>query len=352
MCRVTRPSPSRYSSPTQAAASTRPPFNLNNVRIRRTSDNQFINANLNLDAGGAAITVQPTALLSAFTQYTISVTSGLKDTHGNAFVPFSASFTTGAQVPAQDMDIVFSKTNQSATANRPYASLAWGPDNKLYTGTLDGKIVRYTVDATTGTLSAPEVLNTVNNNNGQTRMIIGMEFDPAATAGNPILWVSHSSQTDLDLPEAPDWDGKISKLSGSGLGTYQDVIVNLPRSVRDHLTDQIHFGPDGALYWSQPSMNAMGAPDTAWVRSDHPLSGAILRLDISKLGSLPLDVRPATAAGRTTPTRPTRRSPSTRLACATRTTSSSTATVTCTRRPTARRRAATHLRGPAAHRPP
>src|SRR5687767_29472 len=45
-------------------------FNLTNVRIRRTSDNQFINANLNLDAGGAAITVQPTALLSAFTQYT------------------------------------------------------------------------------------------------------------------------------------------------------------------------------------------------------------------------------------------------------------------------------------------
>src|SRR5688500_16063506 len=76
-------------------------LNLTNVRIRRTSDNQFINANVNTDAAGASITIQPTALLSAYTQYTISVTSGLKDTNGNAFVPFSATFTTGAQSPAQ-----------------------------------------------------------------------------------------------------------------------------------------------------------------------------------------------------------------------------------------------------------
>src|SRR5688572_26204430 len=103
-------------------------LNLTNVRVRRTSDNQFINANINTDAAGAAITIQPTALLASFTQYTISVTSGLKDTNGASFVPFSATFTTGSQAPAQDMDIIFSKTNQTASANRPYASLAWGPD--------------------------------------------------------------------------------------------------------------------------------------------------------------------------------------------------------------------------------
>ena len=50
-------------------------LNLTNVRVRRTSDNQFINANINTDAAGAAITIQPTALLASFTQYTISVTS-------------------------------------------------------------------------------------------------------------------------------------------------------------------------------------------------------------------------------------------------------------------------------------
>lgn len=167
------------------------------------------------------------------------MTSGLKDTNGNAFVPFSANFTTGAQVPAQDPNIVFSKTNQTASNNRPYASLAWGPDNKLYAGTLDGRIVRFTVDSNNGTLSAPETFQTVNNNNSTTRFIIGMEFDPASTAGNLILWVSHSEATDLDLPEAADWTGKISRLSGAGLGTYQDYVIDLPRSVRDHLTNQI-----------------------------------------------------------------------------------------------------------------
>jgi hypothetical protein len=37
-------------------------------------------------------------------------------------------------------------------------------------------------------------------------------------------------------------------------------------------------------------MNAMGAPDTAWVRSDHPLSGAVLRVDIRHFGPT-VDVR-------------------------------------------------------------
>ena len=272
-------------------------LNLTNVKIRRTSDQQFINANINTDAAGAAITIQPTALLASFTQYTISVTSGLKDTNGNAFVPFSASFTTGNQSPAQDPDIIFSKTSQSASTNRPYASLAWGPDNKLYAGTLDGRIVRFTVNSTTGALSAPETFSTVNNSNGETRFIIGMEFDPAATASNLILWVSHSKATDLDLPEAPDWTGKISRLSGPGLGTYQDYVVGLPRSVRDHLTNQPKFGPDGALYVSQPSMNAMGAPDPAWVRADHPLSGAILRIDLSKITSAPVNVKTPDGGG-------------------------------------------------------
>lgn len=272
-------------------------LNLSNVRVRRTSDGQFINANINTDAAGAAITIQPTALLASYTQYTISITSGLKDTDGNSFVPFSAKFTTGAQSPAQDPEIVFSKSNQSASANRPYASLAWGPDNKLYAGTLDGRIVRFTVDATTGALSAPETFTTVNTNNGHTRFIIGMEFDPAATASNLIMWVSHSEATNLELPEAPDWTGKISRLSGPGLGTYQDYVVGLPRSVRDHLTNQPKFGPDGALYVSQPSMNAMGAPDPAWQRADHPLSGAILRIDLAKIGSAPLDVRTPDGGG-------------------------------------------------------
>jgi len=274
--------------------------NTDNVKLNRTSDNQFVNANITIDGAGGAITIQPTAMLAANTQYTVAVTSGLKDTSGASFAPFTMRFTTGTQVPAQDGNIVFSKTTQASSTGRRYSSLAWGPDNKLYAGTLDGQILRFSVGSG-GTLGSPEVFTTVNTNNGENRFIIGMEFDPASTAGNLILWVSHAQGV---LEDADDWTGKISRLSGPNLATYQDYVVNLPRSVRDHLTNQIHFGDDGAIYFSQPSMNAMGAPDTAWVRADHPLSGTVLRVDLSKITSAPVDVRTSDGGGSYNPSSP------------------------------------------------
>ena len=95
-----------------------------------------------------------------------------------------------------------------------------------------------------------------------------------------------------------DWTGKISRLSGPDLATYQDYVIGLPRSVRDHLTNQIDFGPDGALYFAQAS-NTRWAPRTprGAMRPEHLLSGAILRLDTAAVaariaaGQGPLDVQ-------------------------------------------------------------
>lgn len=265
---------------------------LDTVKINRTSDGQFVNANLNPDGAGTSITIQPTALLSAHTTYTVKVTTGLKDTTGASFTAFQMTFTTGEQVPAQDTNIEFSQTDQNTSLNRRYASLAWGPDNKLYAGTLDGQILRFSVGAD-GTLGSPEVFNTVNTKNGQNRFIIGMEFDPTSTADNLILWVTHSQGV---LENASDFTGKLSRLKGPTLSQYTDFVINLPRSVRDHLSNQLHFGPDGALYFSQPSMNAMGAPDTAWVRAEHPLSGAVLRVDIRNINAV-VDVKTPDGGG-------------------------------------------------------
>src|SRR5436190_10055110 len=101
-------------------------LNLTNVKINRTNDNQFVNANLNTDAGGAVIVIQPTAMLSASTSYTVKVTSGLKDTSGNSFAAFTMSFTTGTEGPIRDPNIVFTKTNQNNSLGFQYTSLAWG----------------------------------------------------------------------------------------------------------------------------------------------------------------------------------------------------------------------------------
>jgi glucose/arabinose dehydrogenase len=106
------------------------------------------------------------------------------------------------------------------------------------------------------------------------------------------LWITHGASALLD---APDWSGKLSKLTGSGLTNYQDVVVNFPRSYKDHLTNSIAFRPGepGVLYINQGSMNAMGAPDNAWgQRAEHLLAAAILRLDTARLpATLPLDIK-------------------------------------------------------------
>src|SRR3954471_22272011 len=122
-------------------------LNTDNVKLNRTSDGQFVNCNINSDAGGGVIVMTPTAMLAANTQYTVKITTGLKDTSGNSFVAFTSTFTTGTGVPAQDPTISFKKANQSAGQGYKYTALAWGPDNKLYAATEDGQILRFGIGA-------------------------------------------------------------------------------------------------------------------------------------------------------------------------------------------------------------
>jgi hypothetical protein len=121
--------------------------------------------------------------------------------------------------------------------------------------------------------------------------VIGLAFDPGAPAGTLVLWVTHGASA---LQDAPDWSGKLSKLTGPDLAGYQDVVVNFPRSSKDHMTNSIAFraGQPGVLYINQGSMSAMGAPDNAWaLRAEHLLSGAVLRVDTSLITSPPLNIQ-------------------------------------------------------------
>src|SRR5262249_19643854 len=92
---------------------------------------------------------------------------------------------------------------------------------------------------------------------------------------------------------APDWSGKLSRVNVTpdGMNTYDDVVVNLPRSIRDHMNNQIAFGPDGALYLAQGSNTAYGDADAVWgMRQEHLMNAAILRIDLSKMTG-PVDVK-------------------------------------------------------------
>jgi hypothetical protein len=239
--------------------------------------------------GGDAISFSPSFALEANTTYKFMVTSGVKTYSGTGFIPYEATFTTGSAVaPTDPLNVEFTKVSIPGTQNKKYTSLAIGPDGKLYALKLDGGLERYTINRTDGTLSGQQLINTISTKYGA-RYAVGLAFDPAATATNPIVYISHSSGWD----NAPMFDGKISRLSGASLATEQLLINNLPRSVRDHLVNSLAFGPDGALYFTQGSNSSMGSQDAVWQRPECLLSASVLRLDFRKLATvpLPLDVR-------------------------------------------------------------
>jgi glucose/arabinose dehydrogenase len=268
-------------------------LNAASVRLYRSSDGVQVPSVLNTSAGGDAIILQPSTLLAANTEYTFEVTPGLQDTGGAPFVPFKSTFTTGTQVSVST-DFAFEKVELGSAQFRGFTSVRIGPDGKLYASTSSGQILRWRIRSD-GTVADREIINTVRNRNGGNRYIGGLDFDPRSTSTNVIVWITHGQSAGEN---AANWSGAVSKLWGSKLERYADIVTGLPRSSRDHMSNQPSFGPDGGLYFAQSSMTGMGGSDGVWNnRSEHLLSAAVLRLDIARAEQvvnatgLPLNVR-------------------------------------------------------------
>ena len=266
------------------------------VTVVRERDGQTVPALANTTGAGDAIIIKPLHLLDPGERYTFNVTEQLKDTSGASFVPYSMSFRVATDFKLETFPAAFKKVKLDVSLDRnSFTALALGPDGSLYAGTFAGMIMRYKINAD-GTLTALPPIATVLKANHGPRLVTGIQFDPKSTAAAPVLWVSHGqfvAPNDKNLIEgADDWTGKISRISGSDLSKYQDVVVNLPRAWKDHLNFQLRFGPDGAIYFDQGSHTSNGAPDRKWgFRPERKLSGAMLRLDVSKIKALPLDVK-------------------------------------------------------------
>ncbi|MCK0146239.1 PKD domain-containing protein, partial [Arenibacter sp. F26102] len=276
----------------------------------------LVPSNSNDTGGGDAITLTPLSSLKTFTTYTFRLTSDIEanvvgDINDRlSFLPFESQFTTGDENVVVDLDlsgVEFFKVEGGpqlgeGTTNQRFSSLVIGPDGKLYASTIgnfnsDGKIYRWDM-ATDGTLQnleilSPELLGAAHpisgprNNND--RLIIGLVFDPASTADNLIAYVTHSAAS---ITDGPEWDGILSKLTGPTLSNVEDLIIHLPRSGKDHLTNSIVFDPQGNMYINQGSNSAGGEPDPNWVnRPERLLSASVLKVDFNKMPSiLPLSV--------------------------------------------------------------
>ena len=278
-------------------------LNADSVRLYLARSGKPVPAVVNTSGAGDAIVLRPMQALDLGAQYTFEVTSFAKDTAGHPFRPYKASFWTAASERLGDFPAAFTKVPQPTATGHMFTCVTIGPDHRLYASTLSGHVFRYDIGAG-GMLGQPEAIETVNRDAGRARLITGLTFDPAATADRLILWVSHGQlPTEAEkgqawIKGAADWTGAITRLSGANLEKGQDVIVGLPRGWKDHLNNQMVFGPDGGLYFCQAANTAMGAPDAKWgFRPERLLTAAILRLDVRAIDSIPLPLNVKTEEG-------------------------------------------------------
>ena len=271
------------------------------VYLTNLTTGERVSGTTTTSGGGDTITFGVNGQLEEGTEYQFDVASGVKSAEGGiAFTPYTSTFITsgsGGVNPPQPSDAVL--TFQSSTNDVRHSSLAV-LGTYLYASTIEGKILRYPI-ADDGSLGAAEQLTALTDPDGSERLVVGFTFDPTATPENPVAWVSSAGFSGFadgggisNGNAEYRWSGKITRLSGPNLTTQQDVVVGLPRSSKDHLTNQIAFNPaePGVLYFNQGSNTAMGAPDSNWrFQPERVLAGAVLRLDYQAVGSGTLNVQ-------------------------------------------------------------
>ncbi len=246
-----------------------------------------VSGSVNCDLTGGVATLTPTHQLGESHSYTVELTDGIVGQNGKKLVAYRWSFRTGLQ---QIDGPLFKFHAQEIERRGQVTSLRIGPDGNLYLVDVHGAIVRYRL-AKDGKPIRSETIVTLKG-----QQIIGLCFDPDATATNLTVWVSHARR------KSGTWAGRISKVTLPTVEctrkpVIQDVIVGLPCPEElEHQPNQLAFGPDGKLYQSVGGVATLGGSPN-WGASESLLSAAVIVADVRNpkfnSGKLPCDVTTA-----------------------------------------------------------
>ncbi|MBW4697352.1 MAG: PQQ-dependent sugar dehydrogenase [Aphanocapsa lilacina HA4352-LM1] len=224
-----------------------------------------------------AATIDPTIGTKSF--------GGIFASHRNGPAALTYSFDDFAVIsgsaPPPPSGFEFTRTSFLSPGGP--TGMVWGPDGRLYVAELFGTIRAFTLGPDKLPVSEQLITSLVDKQGD--RLLLGIAVDPASTAGNVILWVTHSSpSTNQGIVNS----AKVTRLSGTNFATIEDKITGLPRALNNHSTNSLHFGPDGKLYISVGGNTAAGAPNDAGTefgdREEQPLSAAILVADVKSAG--------------------------------------------------------------------
>lgn len=167
-------------------------------------------------------------------------------------------------------------------------SVALGPDMRLYVGTMEGFVIRLTVD-----IFSLQVRHKCQSSApGPNRVVLGVAFNPYHTNHtDPQLYVSTSTLFWKSRGDVGWANGKVqlmkSNVGGFCLGVVKDVVTGLPVSNYDHGVNGMTFDNVGNLYIAIGSSTNAGVSkidDALGGVPDSPLSASIVVARLSKPG--------------------------------------------------------------------
>lgn len=225
------------------------------------------------DISGAALTVTPTsiAFVSPSGSGTIPVTIETPNGTSNTI-----SFT---YVPGGPTPIVFSAADVATIAGP--TTLAFGPDGRLYTATVQGKIAAYTLDDG-GNVIATQTINTLNSagNNG----ILGIAFNPFDPPSPVRIYVAHGelfANGGACFDGVSPYSGQVSVLTGPNFDVVEPLITSLPVSNHDHGINGMQFDNAGNLLICSGGNTNAGIPGCNIGNvPESPFSGGVLKAEV------------------------------------------------------------------------